>query len=575
MPIDQLSLDILWNRLIATVNEQAATLMRSSFTSIVREAGDLSAGVFDRRGRMVAQAVTGTPGHINSMATGVVHFLERFPIDTIEPGDVLVTNDPWKTASQLNDITVVTPVFKAGKLVALFANCCHALDIGGRGLSADSRSVFEEGLFIPAMKLYDKGKPVEALFDLLQANVRTPEEVLGDIHSQVVGNEAGASQLLSFMDEFDLDDIEELSDEIISRSEAAMRRRIRYLPDGRYSYQLSLDGFEEPLELKAEIIVTGDELTVDFTGSPGPVPLGVNVCLNYTAAYTTYGIKCALSPDVPNNDGSFRPVRITTPEGSLLNARYPAAIGGRHLVGHFLPSLIMGALAKALPDRVMAPGFDGLWDTHISGTAAKTGKHFSYTWFASGGTGALRHKDGLSATAYPSGIAGVPAEVTEALAPLVIRRRELRADSGGAGTYRGGLGQTFEVEVLTDVAVFRTTIETMAAGPFRGPMVVSMRPFTPANATRAIEVTARFPHAHGEPIHLGNPEAIGIDDISKPDWGDVVPVAENEVPLCWACGVTPQSVIEQAAPPICITHKPSHMLITDRLNTAFAVINEP
>ena len=328
MPIDQLSLDILWNRLIATVNEQAATLMRSSFTSIVREAGDLSAGVFDRRGRMVAQAVTGTPGHINSMATGVVHFLERFPIDTIEPGDVLVTNDPWKTASQLNDITVVTPVFKAGKLVALFANCCHALDIGGRGLSADSRSVFEEGLFIPVMKLYDRGKPVEAFFDLLQANVRTPEEVLGDIHSQVVGNGAGAKQLLSFMDEFDLDDIEKLSDEIISRSETAMRQRIRDLPDGRYTYQLSIDGFEDPLELKAQIIVADDELTVDFAGSPGSVPLGVNVCLNYTAAYTTYGIKCALSPDVPNNEGSFRPVHIKAPEGSLLNAKYPAAIGG-------------------------------------------------------------------------------------------------------------------------------------------------------------------------------------------------------------------------------------------------------
>ena len=450
MPIDQLSLDILWNRLIATVNEQAATLMRSSFTSIVREAGDLSAGVFDRRGRMVAQAVTGTPGHINSMATGVIHFLERFPIESIAPGDVLVTNDPWKTASQLNDITVVTPVFKSGRLVALFANCCHALDIGGRGLSADSRSVFEEGLFIPVMKLYDKGKPVEALFELLQANVRTPEEVLGDIHSQVVGNEAGASQLLSFMDEFDLDDIEELADEIISRSETAMRQRIRDLPDGRYAYQLPIDGFEEPLELKAEIVVKDDELTVDFAGSPGPVPLGVNVCLNYTAAYTTYGIKCALSPDVPNNEGSFRPVHIAAPEGSLLNAKYPAAIGGRHLVGHFLPSVVMGALAQALPDRVIAPGFDGLWDTHISGTSAKSGKHFSYTWFASGGTGALRHKDGLSATAYPSGIAGVPAEVTEALSPLVIRRRELRADSGGAGTHRGGLGQTFEIEVLTD-----------------------------------------------------------------------------------------------------------------------------
>ncbi len=197
----------MWSRLISVVNEQAAALMRSSFTSIVREAGDLSAGVFDRRGRMIAQAVTGTPGHINSMATGMTHFLERFPVDTLRPGDVLVTNDPWKTASQLNDITVATPVFRRGRVVALFANCCHALDIGGRGLSADSRSVFEEGLFIPVTKLHDAGQPVDALYEMIRANVRTPDEVLGDLHSQVVGNQVGARQLLAFLDEFGLEDL--------------------------------------------------------------------------------------------------------------------------------------------------------------------------------------------------------------------------------------------------------------------------------------------------------------------------------------------------------------------------------
>jgi N-methylhydantoinase B len=450
MAIDQITLDILWSRLISTVNEQAAALMRSSFTSIVREAGDLSAGVFDTQGRMVAQAVTGTPGHINSMAKGMVHFLDRYPVEAMREGDVFITNDPWKTASQLNDITVAKPIFKKGKLVAIFANCCHALDIGGRGLSADSRSVYEEGLFIPVMKLHDAGEPVQAVFDLLEANVRTPEEVLGDIHSQIVGNEIGGKQLLSFLDEFDLDDIVELSEEIICRSEKAMRDYISALPDGDYPYELTIDGFDEPILLKSKVIIEGDELTVDFAGSSGPQKLGINVALNYTRAYTTYGIKCAISPDVPNNEGSFRPVRVTAPENTLLNARYPAPIGGRHLVGHFLPSLVMGALAKALPDRVMAPGFDGLWDTHVSGVERKTGKHFSFTWFSSGGTGALKHKDGLSATAYPSGIAGVPAEVIETLAPLVVLRRELRADSGGAGTFRGGLGQTMEVEVLTD-----------------------------------------------------------------------------------------------------------------------------
>lgn len=447
--MDQITLDIMWSRLVSTVNEQAAALMRASFTSIVREAGDLSAGVFDRRGRMAAQAVTGTPGHINSMATGMIHMLEKYPAETLKPGDVLITNDPWKTASQINDITIATPVFLKDKLVAVFANTCHALDIGGRGLSADSRSVFEEGLFLPVMKLHEAGRPVQPIFDILAANVRTPEEVLGDIHSQIVGNEVGARQLISFMQEFNLDDIEELSNEIINRSEAGMRDRIAALADGEYGYALTIDGFDHPITLRAEVVVSGDELTVDFNGTSESVPRGINVCLNYTHAYTTYGIKCAVSPDVPNNEGSFRPVHVTAPEGSILNAKFPAAVGGRHLVGHFLPSVVMGAFAQALPDRVMAPGFDGLWDTHIAGVK-RNGEHFSFTWFASGGTGALKGQDGLPATAYPSGIAGVPVEVIENLAPLVIHRRELRRDSGGPGAFRGGLGQTWEIEVLTD-----------------------------------------------------------------------------------------------------------------------------
>lgn len=449
MSIDPISLDILWNRLIATVNEQAAALMRSSFTSIVREAGDLSAGVFDRRGRMVAQAVTGTPGHINSMATAMGHFLERFPLDQIRPGDVLVTNDPWKTASQLNDITIVTPVFREGRPIAFFGNCCHALDIGGRGLAADSRSVFEEGLQIPVMKLVDQGKRDETFFSLLRANVRTPDEVLGDIHSQIVGNEVGASQLLSFLDELGLPDIEELSDAIVSRSEAAMRKRISALADGEYRYGFAIDGLEEPLELVCAVKVDGDRISVDFAGSSDGIDRGINVCLNYTRAYATYGIKCAISPDIPNNEGSFRPVMVTAPDGSILNAKYPRAVGGRHLVGHFLPSLIMGALAQALPDRVMAPGFDALWDTHLAGHDPRVGEEFSFTWFASGGTGALNGADGLSATAYPSGIAGVAVEVMETLAPIMFECRELVPDSGGAGQFRGGLGQRMRFRVTT------------------------------------------------------------------------------------------------------------------------------
>ncbi|WFU92182.1 hydantoinase B/oxoprolinase family protein (plasmid) [Rhizobium sp. CC1099] len=445
--LDPITLDIMWGRLIATVNEQAAALMRSSFTSIVRDAGDLSACVFDRRGRMVAQAVTGSPGHINSMATGMAHIVKEFPVDTLEQGDVIITNDPWITVSQLHDITIATPVFHKGKVVAFFANCCHALDIGGRGLSADARSIFEEGLFIPIMKLHRAGKPVEALYKLIASNVRTPDEVIGDIHAQIIANEVGGRQLKSFLQEFDLDDIEEVSDAIIARTEKAMRAAIKALPNGAHSFDITLDGFGTPIHLKTKVTIADDEVIVDYEGSSGQVDLGINVGFNYTVAYTTYGVKCAIAPTVPNNAGSFETIKTVAVKGSILNAQHPAPVAGRHTVGHFLPSAIMGALSGIMPDKVMAPGADSLWNTHVSGFDGRDDSFFSYTWFSTGGTGALQGQDGLSATSYPSGVAGVPAEIIEALTPLVVLQRALRPDSGGAGENRGGLGQTMEIEV--------------------------------------------------------------------------------------------------------------------------------
>ena len=449
-PIGQITLDIMWGRLIATVNEQAAALIRSSFTSIVRDAGDLSACVFDRRGRMVAQAVTGSPGHINSMATGMKHIVERFPVDELQPGDVIITNDPWFTVSQLNDITIATPVFHKGRAVALFANCCHALDIGGRGLSADARSIFEEGLYLPIMKLYEAGKPSSAIYEIIRSNVRTPHEVTGDIHAQISANEVGARQLTAFLNEFELDGIEDIADAIIARSEHAMRQAISELPNGAHSFTITIDGYKEPIELKAKVIIEDRHIIVDYGGSSDGVDIGINVGFNYTVAYTTYGVKCAIAPDIPNNHGTFLAVETRAPAGSILNAQHPAPVAGRHTVGHFLPSAIMGALSALLPGRVMAPGADSLWNTHIAGYDARDGAHFSFTWFSTGGTGALKGQDGLSATSYPSGVAGVPVEIIESLTPLVIRQRALRPDSGGAGQNRGGLGQVMEIEVRTD-----------------------------------------------------------------------------------------------------------------------------
>ena len=444
--LDPVTLEILWSRLITVANEQAAALQRTSFTPIVREAGDLSAAVFDPRGRMLAQAVTGTPGHINSLATGMRHFLEAFPLQALHPGDVLITNDPWKTSGQLNDLSVVTPVFKGRRIVGFFGNTCHAMDIGGRGLSADATEVYEEGLAIPITKLYEKGRPNDELLRLLAANVRAPFEVLGDVHAQVAGNQVGSDRLLEYLDEFELEDLDALGAEILRRSERATREAIAALPDGDYDKTIQTDGLDEPITIRCRVHISGDEIAVDYTGSSGQVERGMNVVLNYTSAYTSYAIKCAISPEVPHNDGSFRPVTVTAPEGSILNPRFPAAVAARHIVGHFLPHAVFGALQQIIPDRVLAEGAGNIWLTTVRGAGRN---RFVTVFFAAGGTGARPNKDGLSTTSFPSGIATTPVEVIETTAPIVIRRKELRRDSGGPGRFRGGLGQSIEVEVRT------------------------------------------------------------------------------------------------------------------------------
>ena len=430
------------------VNEQAAALQRTSFTSIVREAGDLSAGVFDRRGFMVAQAVTGTPGHINSMALAVKHMVAEHPVESLAPGDVLITNDPWKASGHLNDVTICTPVFRGGDCVALFASTCHTADIGGHVLSAEAREVYEEGLFIPIMKLYAAGRLDPSLAALLRANTRLPELVMGDFHAQIAGGEVGAERLDEFMTEFGLARLEPLADEIIGRTERAMRESLAGLRRGVYTYEIASDGFEEPIVIRVRCEARGDELWVDYTGTSPESRRGINVVMNYTEAYTTYGVKVVVSPDVPNNEGAFRPLRITAPEGSILNARHPAPVAARHVVGHFLPHAVAGALKDALPGRVMAEGSANIWGIQVAGKDAD-GKPFTYVFFTSGGTGARATKDGLSATAFPSGVLGTPVEVIETLSPLIVEAKGLRDGSGGDGRFRGGLGQVIRFRVRT------------------------------------------------------------------------------------------------------------------------------
>ena len=463
--LDPVTLEILWSRLITVANEQAAALQRTSFTPIVRESGDLSAAVFDARGRMLAQAVTGTPGHINSLASSMGHFLTEFPIDTLEPGDVLITNDPWKTSGQLNDLSVVTPVFNGRRVVGFFGNCCHAVDIGGRGLSADANEVYEEGLWVPMTKLYSAGEPNAELFRILTANVRAPREVLGDLHAQVAGNQVGAERLIEYLDEFALEDLESLGDEITSRSDVATRKAISQVVDGEYVHVIQTDGLDEPITIACRVVIDGDEITVDYEGSSGQVDRGMNVVLNYTTAYTSYALKCAISPEVPHNDGSFRPVTVTAPEGSILNPIHPAPVAARHIVGHFLPHAVLGALAQVIPDRVVAEGSGNVWLTTVRGSGEN---RFVTVFFASGGMGARPTKDGLSTTSFPSGIATAPVEIIESTSPLFIRRKEFRPDSGGSGKYRGGLGQTIEVEVRTGEPYVVSSLSDRFRFPARG-----------------------------------------------------------------------------------------------------------
>jgi N-methylhydantoinase B len=438
--IDPVTLEVVWNRLLSVANEQQDALIRTAFSTIVRESQDLACGIFDTRGRMIAQSISGTPGHINAMATSMKHFLAAFPPDKLAPGDVLITNDPWMTAGQINDITITTPFFKDGQLVALFANTCHSADIGGRILSAEAREVFEEGLRLPIMKLFDRGEPNQVLMQIVRVNVRQPDEVIGDFYAQTASNDAGGRALLEMMEEFGLDSIDQVAEEIIRRSEQAVRGEIAKLPDGEWSNETWSDGFEEPILVRCTVRVAGDEIFIDFSGSSPQSTRGINVVLNYTHAYASFAIKAAICPDVPHNEGSFRPVHVSAPPGSILNALEPAPVASRQVIGHFIPSAIFAALSGAMPGRLMAPGADPIWLSVWRGQNPS----FTLTLFQVGGTGARPSKDGLSAVGFPSGVAGVPAEIVESLSPVVLKRRELRADSGGAGTWRGGLGQLTE-----------------------------------------------------------------------------------------------------------------------------------
>jgi N-methylhydantoinase B len=442
---------VMWNRLISVVEEQAQALVRTAFSTSVREAGDLSAGVYDTKGTMLAQAVTGTPGHVNAMADAVAHFIRRIGRQNIFEGDVYITNDPWEGTGHLHDITMVTPSFHKGVLVGFFACTAHIVDIGGRGFGADAQSVYEEGLYIPIMKFAVAGEVDETLVRIIRGNVREPDQLIGDVYALATCNEIGHRRLVDMMEEFDLDHLDGIAAFILENSRRATIERIAALPQKSATGEMTVDGFETPITLKVKISIEGDRIVSDFTGTSGVDKKGINCPLVYTKAYACYALKVAIAPEIPNNAASLAPFEVTAPENTIVNALHPAPVALRHIVGHFVPDAVFNAFDKIVPGLVPAEGAGCLCNFQVSlrprsdGPALRNARRFEVLTFNSGGSGARPEHDGLNATAFPSGVMTMPIEATEHAGPVIIWRKELRPDSGGAGKTRGGLGQYMEV----------------------------------------------------------------------------------------------------------------------------------
>jgi len=447
--VSEIRMQVMWYRLISVVEEQALTLLRTAFSTSVREAGDLSAGVFNPQGEMLAQAVTGTPGHVNTMAEAVQNFMAEIPREEMYEGDTYVTNDPWLGTGHLHDITMVSPSFLNGELVAFFACTAHVVDIGGRGFGADAKSVYEEGIQIPIMKFAERGKVNLDLVKMLRTNVREPNQVVGDFYSLSACNEIGHRRLVDMMREMSLTSLDELGHFIFSRTRDASLERINALPKGSWSNELVTDGYDIPVKLATTVTIGKADINVDFAGTDPMSRWGINVPLIYAKAYACYALKCIVAPDIPNNAASLTFFTVSSPT-NILNAARPAPVALRHVIGHFVPDLVFGAMAKALPGQILAEGAAALWNIHISvrPRPGMPGRRAEVLMFNSGGMGARPTLDGLSATAFPSGVHTMPIEATEQTGPIVIWRKELRPNSGGQGEFRGGLGQTLEIEAI-------------------------------------------------------------------------------------------------------------------------------
>jgi len=468
---DPIRLEILWRRLISIVDEADASVARTAFSSLLRDAHDYTCMFTDHRGQELVQGTFCTPGQAGAMALGVKKVIQSIPLDKYRSGDVIIINDPWQLAGHLNDVCVLSPIFYKDRPVAFTACVFHHSDIGGR-VSSDNREVFEEGLFIPRVKLYDAGVLNEDVLEMIRWNVRTPEEVTGDIRSQVAANHVCGQKIIEMMADEGLDSLEELADEIIQRTEQSMRKAIVSIPDGVYPYEGVIEGAgdRDDIDICLTVAVTGSDILVDFSNTSTQVNWGVNVVYNFTYAYVFMAIKSVFDPDLPINEGAIRPVTMKAPEGSVVNCSFPAAVAARMQVGHFMTEMVFRALSKAVPDRIISDSGGTPAQTNIFYGKRHDGKPFHTMIIRGGGLGASQAKDGHQCAIFPANGANTPVEILESDTPLMVLARELICDSGGAGKKRGGLGRRMLIRVPDDALAPEPPVAiAVQAGRFRYP----------------------------------------------------------------------------------------------------------
>jgi N-methylhydantoinase B len=509
---DPLLISMQWAKLQSVVDEASVTLLRTAFSRIVTEANDYTCALFDTRGDMIIQSTQGLTSFTGVLAVAIKHFLAAFPTSALEPGDCLIMNEPWMGASQVNDMHVVTPIFHRRQVVAYAANISHCPDVGGRILSGDSREVFEEGIRLPMSKLFKRGKPNDELLRIFLNNVRVPDIVRGDLMAQWSSNVIMERGVLAFLREYRLDSLAGIAREILGRSEAAMRAAIREIPDGTYASEIETDGFDEPLRICTAVTVRGDRISVDYAGTSPQTPVGINCCWNYTYAETVFPLICVVRPATPVNGGCLRPLAVVAPEGSVLNPRFPAAVGARAMASMFLPAAVFRALASAVPDRILADPSAPTWIPTCSGVN-QYGKRFADIIFMNGGLGARPSKDGINVIGFPANISSTPVEIFENEKPMMVTEKQLISNSGGTGRYRGGCGQRCSITSYSEApitfAMRGDRVQHPAQGLFGGgpgaPGVVTLNG-QPIHSKRTIQLQA------GDRLIMDTPGGGGYGD---------------------------------------------------------------